>query len=54
MILQSDAAYWEAMKHRHLVLAYVVTWAVQLSYATFVVRRLVRSFSSQGAGRGES
>jgi hypothetical protein len=38
-ILQSDHAYWEAMKHRHLVAAYVITWVVQLGYAAWVARR---------------
>jgi hypothetical protein len=35
----SDTAYWEAMKHRHLIAAYVVTWVIQLSYAGWVARR---------------
>ena len=42
-LLQSDSAYWEAMKHRHLVAAYVLTWAIQLGYAAWVARRWVRS-----------
>jgi len=43
MFLQNDSAYWEAMKHRHLVLAYVLTWAVQLSYAVFIAMRWRKS-----------
>jgi hypothetical protein len=43
MILQADSSYWEAMKHRHLVLAYLLTWAVQLGYAGWVALRWRRS-----------
>lgn len=43
MLLQNDTAYWEAMKHRHLILAYVLTWVVQLGYAAFVALRWRRS-----------
>ncbi len=41
--LQSDTAYWEAMKHRHLVLAYVLTWVVQLSFAAWIFVRWRRA-----------
>jgi hypothetical protein len=27
------------VEHRHLVLAYCVTWAIQLGYAAWVLRR---------------
>ena len=43
MLLQNDSAYWEAMKHRHLVLAYVLTWAVQVGYAIFIAVRWRKS-----------
>jgi hypothetical protein len=38
-LLQTDAGYWEAMKHRHLVVAYVLTWAIQLGYAAWIAIR---------------
>jgi hypothetical protein len=41
--LQNDTAYWEAMKHRHLVLAYVITWAIQLGYAGWILYRWRRA-----------
>jgi hypothetical protein len=43
ILLQSDPAYWEAMKHRHLVLAYALTWAVQLGYAAWIFVRWRRA-----------
>lgn len=43
MFLQNDSAYWEAMKHRHLVLAYVLTWVVQAGYAVFIAMRWRKS-----------
>jgi hypothetical protein len=43
MILQGDSAYWDAMKHRHLVLAYVITWIFQLGYAGWILYRWRRA-----------
>jgi hypothetical protein len=31
------------MEHRHLVLAYAFTWILQLSYAAYVLVKLLRS-----------
>lgn len=31
------------MEHRHLVLAYVLTWVLQLGYAGYAVTRLFRT-----------
>ncbi len=44
------------MSHRHLVLAYAVTWIIQLSYAGFLVgkwfalKRAERQFPIYGDG----
>jgi hypothetical protein len=43
LLLQSDSSYWDAMKHRHLVLAYVITWAFQLGYAGWILYRWRRA-----------
>jgi hypothetical protein len=32
-----------AMFHRHLVAAYAVTWAIQLCYLAYVVRKWITS-----------
>jgi hypothetical protein len=41
--LQVGDPYWAGMKHRHLVLAYVLTWVVQLGYAAWIWRRWRRA-----------
>ena len=42
-MLQDESAYWAGMKHRHLVLAFVLTWVVQLGYAAWIWRRWRRA-----------
>jgi hypothetical protein len=43
IFLQDGSPYWAAMKHRHLILAFVLTWVVQLGYAAWIWRRWRRT-----------
>ena len=40
------SGYWAAMKHRHLVLTYVVTWGGQLAYLAWILVRRRRTHIS--------